>query len=75
MELYEELQKCEPAVIVRNLCMVRTAVEQKYKKIHDAILRNHKSFFNLPDLIPMESLKMIMDNNILHIRNKDRSSS
>lgn len=71
LELYEELQKCEPAVIVRNLCMVRTAVEQKYKKIQDAILRNHKSFFNLPDLIPMESLKMIMDNNILHIRNKD----
>ena len=32
LELYEELQKCEPAVIVRNLCIVRTAVEQKYKK-------------------------------------------
>ena len=48
MEIYEELQKNREARIIRNLCILRTAILQKFKKINHAIYYDLKNLYSLP---------------------------
>ncbi len=56
IEVYQELQKNKNARIIRNLCMLRTAIERNYRELNYQITHDLKNLHTLPDLIPQESL-------------------
>ena len=43
LEIYELLEKDKSARIVRNLCIVRAAIERKFGRINDKIRKEYKS--------------------------------
>ena len=43
LEIYEMLNKDKTARIVRNLCVVRAAIERRFGKINDQIRKEFKS--------------------------------
>ena len=59
LEIYEALDKNKSARIVRNLCVVRAAIERRFGKINDAIRKDFKSIYTLPELIPQDSLRQL----------------
>lgn len=59
LEIYETLDKNKSARIVRNLCAVRAAIERRFGKINDAIRKEFKSIYTLPDLVPQDSLRQL----------------
>ena len=56
MNIFEQLQDDRAARIVRNLCMVRTAIEQKYIAISNAFRMQGKNIGTMPDMIPSEAV-------------------
>lgn len=59
LEIYETLDKDKTARIIRNLCVVRAAIERKFGKINDKIRKEYKSIYSLPDLIPQDALRQL----------------
>lgn len=50
LEIYELLDKDKSARIVRNLCVVRAAIERRFGKINDKIRKEYKTIYSLPEL-------------------------
>ena len=59
IEIYELLDKDKSARIVRNLCVVRAAIERHFGKINDAIRKEFKSIYSMPNLIPQDALHQL----------------
>ena len=59
LEIYEILDKDKAARIIRNLCVVRAAIERKFGKINDKIRKEFKSIYSLPELIPQDALRQL----------------
>lgn len=59
LEIYEILDKDKAARIIRNLCVVRAAIERKFGKINDKIRKDFKSIYSLPELIPQDALRQL----------------
>ena len=59
LEIYEILDKDKAARIIRNLCVVRAAIERKFGKINDKIRKDFKSIYRLPELIPQDALRQL----------------
>lgn len=53
---YAELSKDKRARIVRNLCMLRTAIEQNYEQLYRAMTADVKNLNTLPEYIPQEAI-------------------
>lgn len=64
MEWYQKLDMDRNARIVRNLCMLRTALEKNYKQIYSRMLYDMRNLHSLPELIPQESLRQLMEDGI-----------
>lgn len=56
MEIYQTLDKDKTARIVRNLCIVRSAIERNFGKINDKMRTEFKSVLSLPEYVPQEAL-------------------
>lgn len=52
MEYYEAMDREKNARLIRNLCMVRTAIEQNYGKINDRFRNDTKNLHTLPEYVP-----------------------
>lgn len=59
MEEYETLDKNKHARIIRNLCMIRTAIEQNYSELNRRIYYDLKNLDSMPELIPQECLSQL----------------
>ena len=59
LEIYELLDKDKSARIIRNLCVVRAAIERRFGKINDKIRKEYKSIYSLPELIPQDALRQL----------------
>lgn len=59
LEIYEILDKDKAVRIIRNLCVVRAAIERKFGKINDKIRKEFKSIYSLPELIPQDALRQL----------------
>lgn len=59
MEWYEELERDKNARIIRNLCMLRTAIERNFRKISTAMKYDLKNILSLPEYIPQECLSQL----------------
>lgn len=68
MDIYDQLEKDKTARIVRNLCMIRTAIERNFKHINNAIRLENKSMFYLSDYIPENSMKQLSADGVTFIK-------
>ncbi|MCD8052441.1 MAG: NYN domain-containing protein, partial [Lachnospiraceae bacterium] len=55
-ENFKRYDQNKNARIIRNLCIIRTALEQKYSQIRSAFFYDLKNLSSLPDLIPTEAV-------------------
>lgn len=64
LEVYSRLDQDQDARIIRNLCMIRNAMEQKYKAISRAFYLEGKNIGTIPDLIPSEAVEALYRDNV-----------
>ncbi len=55
-DVYERLNNDKAARIIRNLCMIRTALEQRYKAISIAFRIEGKNIGSMPDMVPANAV-------------------
>ena len=58
-EVFVQLQQDKNARIIRNLCILRTAIEQNYCEIQSRFTYDFKNIHTIPDLIPMECIDQL----------------
>lgn len=63
-EEYETLEKNKNARIIRNLCMLRTAIERNFKNIDQALRYDMKTIYSLPEYIPKECVEQLSQDGI-----------
>lgn len=61
LELYDQLERDKNDRIIRNLCIIRTAIERNYKRINDAMRMECRGLLSMPELIPSASLQQLSD--------------
>lgn len=64
MEVYIKLDNEKNARIIRHLCILRTAIERNFKKIHLESKSGLKSIFSLPEYVPQESIMQLSNDGI-----------
>ena len=64
LELYDQLERDKNARIIRNLCIIRTAIERNYKRINDAMRMECRGLLSMPELIPSASLQQLSDDGV-----------
>lgn len=68
MEQFKRLSVDKNARIIRNLCMLRTAIEHNFSRICYAMRYEMKSLYALPTYIPMEALMALEQDGILLVK-------
>lgn len=68
IEIYQQLDKLVAARIVRNLCRLRTAIEQNFKAINESMFLEYKNLHTLPELVPTECIDQLEEDGISIIR-------
>lgn len=68
IEVYQAMDRDKNARIVRNLCLLRTAIEQNYGKIYRAFQYDLKNLHTLPEYIPQDSIRQLSADGIEIIR-------
>lgn len=67
--VYEKLDKNKHARIVRNLCMVRTAIERNFKSLNDAMRYSYQSLLMvLPEYLPYDCIQQLSADGVNFIR-------
>lgn len=62
MSIYEKLNKNKHARIIRNLCIIRTAIMRNYKNISDMMTFEYRSIISLSEYVPTEAInQLVMD--------------
>ena len=59
LDVYEQLNENKDARIIRNLCMIRTAFEQKYKTISIAFKIEGKNIGSMPTMVPTDAVNQL----------------
>ena len=59
MDIFQELDKNKHARVVRNLCMIRTAIEQNYSTLNYQMKWELKNLYSFPDIISLDTLKQL----------------
>ncbi len=59
LEIYEQLQLDKNARIVRNLCMLRTSIEQNYESIQRKIHYDFKNIHTIPEDVPTDCIEQL----------------
>ena len=68
IEIYKQLENDKTARIVRNLCVIRNAIERNYKNINNAMRFENKSLFYMSDFIPQDSMKQLSADGVSFIK-------
>lgn len=64
MDTYQKLDKDKNCRIIRNLCMLRNALEKNYKSIYQAMSFDIKNLSGLSEYIPQEALAQLSKDGI-----------
>lgn len=59
LDIYERLNKDKNARIIRNLCIIRTAIERGFKHISEKMKYQYKTILSVPEHIPQESIDQL----------------
>lgn len=70
MEWYEKLHADRNARIVRNLCMIRTALELNFKAINNRMRFDMCNLHSLPEYVPQDSLNELLQDGITIVRSR-----
>lgn len=65
LSVYTKLDRDKNARIIRNLCIVRTAIERGFKKINNYIRFENRRLSTITDCIPEKSLRELSDDGIV----------
>ena len=68
MEIYNQLERDKNARIIRHLCIIRTAIERKFKFINEKMRMDYQGFFSMPEYIPPESIHQLTEDGINFIK-------
>ena len=68
METYEKLDKDKNARIIRNLCMLRTAIERNFGNLNREMTYNVKNLYSFPEWIPQDSLAQLERDGIIIVK-------
>lgn len=63
-EVFTLFKVNDRAMIIRSLCMLRTSIENNFKKLNDAMFKEGRSFFGLTDFFSKEALAFVEDRGI-----------
>ena len=69
LDIYERLEKNRHARIIRHLCILRTAIESKFKVINERMVHEYKSLMTIPE-VPKDSIEQLATDGIQIIRAK-----
>ena len=64
IEIYEKLDRDKNARIIRHLCIIRTAIERKFKYINEKMRMDYQSILSMPEYIPPESLRQLAEDGV-----------
>ena len=70
MEWYEKLHPDKNARIVRNLCIIRTAIERNYKAIYNRMRTEGCSLYSMPEYVPQDALQELMNDGITIVKSR-----
>ncbi len=59
-EVYKRLEQDKSAHIIRDLCVLRNAIEQNFMRICNAINQEYKSITSVPELVPQEAIQRLV---------------
>lgn len=62
--IYQRLSENKNARIIRNLCMIRTCMEQRYLDISGELRNGFKNIDSMPDLIPTKAVMELSSDGI-----------
>ena len=65
IEIYNRLEQDKNARIIRNLCIIRTAIERNYRKINDIMRMEYRGLLSMPEIIPASSMQQLSNDNSL----------
>ena len=68
MEVYERLETDKAARIVRNLCIVRTAIERNFRHINGAMRTNYRTILSMPEYVPDDSMRQLSADGINFVK-------
>ena len=68
LQTFDQMEREKNARIIRNLCRLRTAIEQNYGRINKAFLYDLKNLHTLPEYIPQECLRRLSEDGIELLR-------
>lgn len=64
IEIYNSLDSNKSARMIRNLCMIRTALEKNYTAVRSAFYYEVKNLVTLPEYIPVDSVTQLANDGI-----------
>ncbi len=67
-EVFDVLEKDKNARIIRNLCIVRTAIERAFGHISEKMRYQYMSILSMPEHIPQDSINQLAADGINFIR-------
>lgn len=59
MEVYNRLETDKAARIVRNLCLIRTAIERNFRHINEAMRMDYRTILSMPEYVPDKSMRQL----------------
>lgn len=65
--IYDDLDKQKPARIIRNLCRLRNALQQRYLTINNQMMREYKGLASIQE-VPKDALRQLSDDGITIIK-------
>ena len=68
IEIYDRLEQDKNARIIRNLCIIRTAIERNYRKINDIMRMEYRGLLSMPEILPMSSMQQLSNDGISFIK-------
>ena len=68
IEIYDRLEQDKNARIIRNLCIIRTAIERNYRKINDIMRLEYRGLLSMPEIIPASSMQQLSNDGISFIK-------
>lgn len=68
MEIFDLLEKDKNARIVRNLCLLRTAIERSFGHIQEKMRFSGASLFSMPEYVPIEAINQLSADGVNFIK-------
>lgn len=72
-DIFDEMEEIASARIIRNLCIIRTALMSKNKYIRDEIKYNFKTIDTVPDLIPTDTFRQLKKDGVYFVKGSRQS--